>query len=124
MQVRQELKLMRGVMNMTVPFESLYEKVRLILENKVEEFHYFGYDAITEQELWGYCIDKVWRKQEVTSLKLHELASGIFNVSASEVINYLQVNGLKQNPFNVELSKSELNELFLQLPDDSLKSNE
>ena len=90
---------------MTVPYASLYEKVQIILQNKVEEFHYLGYKAITEQDLWGFCIDKVWRKEDVQNLRLHQLASGIFNVSASEIIQYFQVHGLKQASFEMELSK-------------------
>ncbi|WP_234417404.1 post-transcriptional regulator [Lysinibacillus sp. 2017] len=110
-------------MNMTVPYASLYEKVQIILENKVEEFHYFGYDSITKQDLWGFCVKKVWRKQDVQSLKLHELTSGIFNVSASEIIQYFQVHGLKQASFEMELSKEGLNELFQLLPTDFSKNN-
>jgi hypothetical protein len=89
---------------MTVPYASLYEKVLIILQNKVEEFHYLGYKAITEQELWGYCIDKVWRKEDVQNMRLHQLTSGIFNVSASQIIQYQQLHGLKQLSYDVQLS--------------------
>ena len=104
---------------MTVPYASLYEKVQIILQNKVEEFHYLGYKAITEKDLWGFCIDKVWRKQDVQSLKLHQLASGIFNVSASEIIHYQQLHGLKQSSFDIQISEDELKNLFQQLPNNS-----
>ena len=97
---------------MQIPFSMLYEKVQEILNNKVEEFHYFGYHSINEQDVWRYCIDKVWRKQDIQNLKLHELTSGIFGVRASEVVNYLQVNGLKQGSNEIMLSKEELDELF------------
>lgn len=100
---------------MPIPYESLYGKVQIILTSKVEEFHYFGYVTLTEQDLWSYCIDKIWRKQEVSLLKLHELASGIFNVRASEMINYMQINGLKQSAIDIELSPEELQGLFQPL---------
>ena len=109
---------------MAIPYASLYEEVQIVLKNKIEEFHYFGYNSITEQDLWQYCIDKVWRKRNVQSLRLYELTSGILNVSASEIINYLQVNELKQNMFDVEISGDELANLFQQLPMNLPEDNE
>lgn len=97
---------------MQIPYSTLYEKVQEILKNKVEEFHYYGYRSITTQDLWRYCIDKLWRKQDVQNLKLHELTSGIFRVSASQVLSYLQINDLKNPGIQVMLSKEEMNELF------------
>lgn len=97
---------------MQIPYSTLYEKVQEILKNKVEEFHYYGYRSITTQDLWCYCIDKLWRKQDVRKLKLHELTSGIFRVSASQVLNYLQISDLKKPSIQVMLSEEEMNELF------------
>ena len=97
---------------MQIPYSALYEKVQEILKNKVEEYHYYGYHSITTQDLWRYCIDKLWRKQDVQNLRLHELTSGIFRVSASQVLNYLQISDLKKPGVQVMLSKEEINELF------------
>ena len=109
---------------MTVPYASLYERVQIILKNKVEEFHYLGYKAITEKDLWGFCIDKVWRKEDVQNLRLHQLASGIFNVSASEIIQYQQIHGLKRSSHHLKISEDELKSLFQQLPNNSSKNSE
>lgn len=97
---------------MQIPFFSLYEKVQLILTNKIEEFHYYGYDALTEQDLWKYCVDKVWRKQDVQNLRLHELTSGIFGATASEVLSYVQMSDFKRNELKLKLSEEELHGLF------------
>ena len=97
---------------MQIPFFSLYEKVQLILTNKIEEFHYYGYDSITEQDLWKYCIDKVWRKRDVQNMRLHELTAGIFSATASEVLSYMQIKDYKRNELNLKLSNEELQSLF------------
>ena len=97
---------------MQIPFSSLYEKVQLILTNKIEEFHYYGYDALTEQDLWKYCVDKVWRKQDVQNLRLHELTSGIFGTTASEVLNYVQMSDFKRNELKLKNAEEELHGLF------------
>lgn len=100
---------------MQIPFFGLYEKVQLILTNKIEEFHYYGYDSITEQDLWKYCIDKVWRKKDVQNMRLHELTSGIFCATASEVLSYMQIRDFKRNELNLKLSSEELQSLFQPL---------
>ncbi|MEK4386643.1 post-transcriptional regulator [Solibacillus sp. FSL W7-1464] len=97
---------------MQIPFFSLYENVQLILTNKIEEFHYYGYDSITEQDLWKYCIDKVWRKRDVQNMRLHELTAGIFGATASEVLSYMQIKDFKRNEMNLRLSNEELQTLF------------
>lgn len=97
---------------MQIPFSDLYEKVQLVLANKIEEFHYYGYNAITEQDLWGYCIDKVWRKQDVQNLRLHELTAGIFSAKASNVLSYMQISDFKQTTLDFQLSEEELQSLF------------
>ncbi|MGN7476754.1 post-transcriptional regulator [Solibacillus silvestris] len=99
---------------MQIPFFGLYEKVQLILMNKIEEFHYYGYDAITEQDLWKYCIDKTWRKQDIQNLRLYELTSGILGATASEVLSYMQISDFKRNEMNLQLSEEELRSLFHQ----------
>lgn len=106
-----ELKPLEGVIDVQIPFSALYEKVQEILNIKVEEFQYLGYPSITPQDLWGYCIEKTWRKKDVENLRLHELTSGIFGASASQVLNYLQVKDLKQ-PGDLKLSKEEINFIF------------
>lgn len=97
---------------MQIPFFGLYEKVQLILTNKIEEFHYYGYDSITEQDLWKYCIDKVWRKKDVQNMRLYELTAGIFGATASEVLSYMQIKDFKRNELNLRLSNEELQSLF------------
>lgn len=103
-------------MKMTIPYASLYKKVQIILQNKIEEFHYLGYTEITERDLWNYCIDKMWRKEDIQNLRLHQIASGIFNVSGSEIIQYQQLQGLKQSSFDMKISEDDFKNLFQQLP--------
>ncbi|MEG0472978.1 MAG: post-transcriptional regulator [Solibacillus sp.] len=97
---------------MAIPYESLYQKVQIVINNKMEEFQYFGYNAITKEDLWNYCIEKKWRKREIDALKLHEVVATIFAVTSSELINYAQVQGLKEDLFQIEISAEEMDYLF------------
>ena len=97
---------------MVVPYESLYRKVQIVLQSKLEEFQLYEYDAITSEQLWMYCIEKKWRKQVIEELPLHVIVSAIFSVTPSEILNYAQVKDLKSMDEIVELSMEDLEELL------------
>ena len=97
---------------MVVPYESLYRKVQIVLQSKLEEFQLYDYDAITIEQLWMYCVEKKWRKQIIEELPLHVVVSSIFSVTPSELLNYAQVEGLKAIDGMVELSTEELEMLL------------
>ena len=96
---------------MQIPYFNLYKNVQEILNIKLEEFRHFGYESITSQELWSYCVEKVWRNRDVEKLRLHQLASGILGVNASQVVSYLQVQDLVKLD-NTLLSEEEINFLL------------
>lgn len=93
---------------MPIPFQSLYDKVLIVLDSKIEEFKYYGYKEITKHELWSYCIKKKWRKMNIEQLRLHEVVETIYHVSASEMMNYLQVTKLKEQQSLVIISQEEM----------------
>ena len=97
---------------MVVPYESLYRKVQIVLQSKLEEFQLYQYDAITIEQLWMYCVEKKWRKRVIEELPLHVVVSAIFSVTPSELLNYAQVESLKAIDGIVELSAEELEELL------------
>ena len=71
---------------MPIPYRSLYDKVLIVLDSKIDEFKYYGYKEITKDELWSYCIKK-WRKVNIEQLRLHEVVGTIYNVSVSVCSN-------------------------------------
>ncbi|KGR83438.1 post-transcriptional regulator [Lysinibacillus odysseyi] len=97
---------------MTVPYEALYNKVDIILQSKLEEFHLYEYDAITMEQLWVYCVEKKWRKKVIEELPLYEIVSTIFSITPSELWNYTQVSNLKSFDGLVEINMEELEELL------------
>ncbi len=97
---------------MTIPYEALYNKVDIILQSKLEEFHLYEYDAITMEQLWAYCVEKKWRKKVIEELPLYEIVSTIFSITPSELLNYEQVSNLKSFDGLVEINMEELEELL------------
>lgn len=99
---------------MGMRFEQLYKHVEVVIDSKIEELHYYGYKAITKEQLWNYCLDKKWRKKDVGQLHLYEIVATIYDVSASNIMNYEQVNEFRYTQ-TVSLSKEEL-DLLLYAP--------
>lgn len=97
---------------MTVPYESLYNKVDIVLQSKLEEFQFYEYDAITMEQLWAYCVEKKWRKKVIEELPLYEIVSTIFSITPSDLLNYVQVKSLQSYDGLVEINMEELEELL------------
>ena len=47
---------------MSMQYEQLFEKIRPAIDSKMEEFKHYQYDAITAEELWRFCIEKMAQK--------------------------------------------------------------
>ena len=77
---------------MDIKFPNRFKEVHYVLQSKVEELRYLNYTSITDQKVWEYCVEKKWRKKDVESLPIHEMVSDIFRVSASDLINYIQIS--------------------------------
>ncbi len=101
-------------MNMDHP--DLFMKVLPALESKIEEFQHFGYDHITKEDVWNYCVKKKWRKKIIEELKLHEVVETVFSISASEIVSFTQIQSFQTSNWFGELNQNDLNELFRKDP--------
>ncbi|WP_052344296.1 post-transcriptional regulator [Bacillus ndiopicus] len=102
---------------MTIRYCKLFDHVYVVLQSKIEEFRFLQYQALSEEELWNYCIDRKWRKREIESLSIAEVVATIFELTPSEVLNYHRFvshqaldlqSELTAVLFNIENSKIEL----------------
>ncbi|KYG91675.1 post-transcriptional regulator [Metasolibacillus sp. FSL H7-0170] len=73
---------------MAIRYKQLFDHVYVVLQSKVEEFHFLQYQALSEEELWNYCVDRKWRKKEIESLSISEVVATVFDLTPSEVLNY------------------------------------
>ena len=101
---------------MNIEHSNLFQKVLPALLSKKEEFQHSGYDHITKEDLWNYCVKKKWRKKIIEDLKLHEVVETIFSISASEIVSFTQIKSFQKTDWFGELNKDELNELFRKQP--------
>ncbi|PKC51215.1 hypothetical protein RhiirA1_484270 [Rhizophagus irregularis] len=79
---------------------------------KAEEFEHLGYEGITIDSVWNYCINKKWRKKIIEELKIHEIVETIFSISASEIVSFTQIKSFQTTDWFGEIRQDELNELL------------
>lgn len=98
---------------MSIPYEPLYRKLEIVLDSKIEEFHFNQYKKIKKEDIWNYCLYKKWAKQKVEDIPMHQLVNTIFSVKASDLFMYEQIIGYQQLKNNSLLNEEEM-ELLLQ----------
>lgn len=90
---------------MTIRYEQLYNKVLIVLQSKIEEFHFLHYKGVTAEDLWNYCIDRKWRKKQIEHMHLFEIVQSIFQLTPSELLNYHQFSPNQLFDLNQEVAK-------------------
>ena len=94
----------------------LFERVRPALFNKADEFSFYGYGSVTEEDLWTYCVTKLWRrKKDLPAIPVHEAVGDILSISPSRYMTHTQVEGFKKAAGNSSfggLDEEEFRELL------------
>lgn len=74
-------------------FDIWKEDVIPALTSKVEEFHLFGYDRATEDELWE-CV-KAKLKKEKQFVRIHHVVKTILTLKVTDYMTWLTVGAYK-----------------------------
>ncbi|WP_210366778.1 post-transcriptional regulator [Bacillus sp. REN3] len=78
-----------------------YEEIKPALKSKLEEFRLFGYERVTEKELWDYLTKKKWKKVK-EDIHLYEVVADVLSVQAGELMNHATVEAFKLGDFSLE----------------------
>lgn len=97
---------------MTIQYEKLFQKVLPVLQSKLEEIEYYQYDSITVEDIWNFCIQKKWRKQNIEDIRLHQLVETIFSVTPSEIVSHFQIQQFREENWFGDLSGEGLRNLL------------
>lgn len=89
------------------PFDEYRTLVEPALMSKLEEFELFGYDKVTEEELWEFLTKKRWKRVN-EERKLHEIVNDILSLNVSDYITYATIEAFKSsdNVFSEEGKES------------------
>ncbi|WP_017728625.1 post-transcriptional regulator [Halalkalibacterium ligniniphilum] len=75
-------------------FEVWREQVRPAVLNKLDEFHFLGYERATEQEVWDCVQYKLRKKKEF--IPLYEFVNVILTLSPQFYMTWLTMNAYKE----------------------------
>ncbi|KMN45347.1 post-transcriptional regulator [Bacillus paramycoides] len=75
--------------------ESYRGQLQVVLESKVEEFQMFGYDRVTDNDIWKFLKVKKWKKID-SDVRLYELVNDVLRVTANEYMTYLTVEAYQE----------------------------
>jgi hypothetical protein len=94
---------------------SIYDPFRITvkpaLKSKLEEFALFGYNKITEEDLWAFLVNKKWKKDKEVK-RLYQLVNDVLEVKVGEYMNYATVGALKSPNFFEGEGMDELEKLL------------
>ncbi|MBE1554600.1 post-transcriptional regulator [Sporosarcina limicola] len=93
---------------MSIQFSKIFTHMLPAIESKKTEFHLFGYPTVTEEEIWAYCIQKKWRKKDISSMSVHEIVNGILRITPAEYMTYTQIEEQRNSDWFSDLNSDEL----------------
>ncbi|MFC4320913.1 post-transcriptional regulator [Litchfieldia salsa] len=92
-------------------FDQYRDEVQPALKSKLEEFILFGYDSVTEEELWQYLCKKKWKREREAKL-LYQIVNDILSVKIGEYMNFATVEAFKSPDWFGNQGKDELSKLL------------
>lgn len=92
--------------------DPLFTKMIPALISKKNEFHLYGYTSVTEEDIWVYCLGKVWRNKEVNSLRIHHIANDILGILPAAFMTYTQIEEQRNSDWFSDLNSDELQTLL------------
>lgn len=106
---------------MEVHFEEIYTNMLPVLESKEREFHLYGYTTVTKEDIWIYCIRKIWRNKNVEEMPIHKIVNDILHISPAAFMTYTQIEAQREADWFSDLNSEEL-QMLLGSPKDDEQS--
>jgi hypothetical protein len=78
-----------------VHFAEWKDEVKPAVISKKEEFHYMGYESVTEGEIWECVLTKLKKKKE--DPRLHTLVDYILSLTLNDFMTWLTIQSYKED---------------------------
>ena len=106
--VHLQLSIKEGMSVVSIKYEKLFDHVRPAVESKMNEFHFYGYSTVTEQDIWKYCVQKKWRKRTIDDMRTYELINDVMELTPAEYMTYTQIEEQRASDWFSDLNSEEL----------------
>lgn len=88
-------------MDQSHQYGRFYKEIKPALKSKVEEFKIFGYEKVSEKDLWDYLTKKKWKKLK-EDIHLYEIVADILSVKVGDLMNFTTVEAFKMGNFTMD----------------------
>jgi len=78
-----------------VHFAEWKDEVKPAVMSKKEEFHYMGYESVTEDEIWECVLTRLKKKKE--DPRLHTLVDYILSLTLNDFMTWLTIQSYKED---------------------------
>ena len=89
-------------------FEQLYTHMLPAIDSKKNELHLYGYPMVTSEAIWTYCVQKKWRKKDILTMRMHEMAHDILHVSPAEFMTFTHIEEQRSSDWFSAINSEEL----------------
>jgi len=90
----------------------IYTNMLPVLQSKKNEFHLYGYDTVTEEDIWVYCIRKIWQKKDVSEMRVYEITNDILKILPAAFMTFTQIEEQRNSDWFSDINSDELNILL------------
>lgn len=104
--------LRKGFEIMGINFEQIFKDMLPALESKRSEFYLYGYTTVTREDIWRYCLQKVWRKKHVEEIPIHQIVNDILQISPAAFMTFTQIEAQRDTDWFSDLNSDELQMLL------------
>jgi hypothetical protein len=76
-------------------FTEWKDEVQPAVKSKKEEFHFMGYESVTEEEIWNCVLTKLKKKKEEP--RLHILVDYILSLTLNDFMTWLTIQAYTED---------------------------
>lgn len=104
--------LRKGFEIMGIDFEQIFKDMLPALESKRSEFYLYGYATVTREDIWRYCLQKIWRKKNVEEIPIHQIVNDILQITPAAFMTFTQIEAQRDTDWFSDLNSDELQMLL------------
>lgn len=97
---------------MVLKHADVFKTIYPVLESKREELSFYGYDTVTSEAIWTFCLKKLWKNQDIEQIPLHKLTNDVFQISPSAFMMFTQIEEQRNSNWFSDVNADELDMLL------------
>jgi hypothetical protein len=98
----------KGLKKLSTEHGPIYTKMLPALQSKKNEFHLYGYTTVTVEDIWIYCVRKLWRKKDVSKMRSYQITNDILQILPAAFMTYTQIEAQRNSDWFSDMNSEDL----------------